>query len=188
MYNRSGSSYCCVRCDESFRLEKAERKNAAKCKVPNSSSLFLDRAVLCARRCMDDHTISVHTKASENETLKNMVVDGTARNSVTFPPFWTVLPVSGIHLGANLVDPFKRDIEKMVDDGNADKLKKLRSSQIQEKMSLWYPNKMDIPNTYHINSCVTSYRGEAGNDKDDDDEEEGKGDGTRKALCRMPVR
>lgn len=71
VYNRSGSIYCCVRFNEYFRLDKAERNHAAKCKVTKNSRLFLDRAVLCSRRCMYDHTINVHTKASENENRKH---------------------------------------------------------------------------------------------------------------------
>lgn len=65
MYSRSDSSYCCVRSIESFCLGNAARKHAVKCKVPKNSSLLLVRTVLCARRCMDDHRINVHTKAFE---------------------------------------------------------------------------------------------------------------------------
>lgn len=54
---------------------------------------------------------------------------------------------------------------------------------------MWYPNKMDIPTTYHINSCVTSYRGTArGQAEEVDEDEEEEEELGRKTQYMMPLR
>lgn len=132
MYRRVGLSYRCVKCDESFRTEGAALRQSSQCRTHATSTLFVDRAVVCAKTHIQNRTISVHTKASESEALQSMVFSGDVKRNMKFPPFWAVRPVSGIRRGSNLIEPFRKDIEAMVEQGNEDKSHKLSNGQMQE--------------------------------------------------------
>lgn len=148
IYRQAGSSYKCSRCDESFRSQVHARKHARVCKTAAISTLFLNRAVICAKTHIENRTISVNCKASENPILQSMTVSEGVRNGTTFLAFWAVRPVSGIRLGTNFIDPFRTDIEEMVKQGNMDKSHKLSNGQMKEQLRMLYPNRMDIPTTY----------------------------------------
>lgn len=188
-YRQTGSSYRCSRCDEPFRSEIHAMKHASSCKTAATSTLFLDRAVICANTHIENRTISVHCKASENRIMQEMTLSDAVRKATTFPPFWAARPVSGIRLGSNFIDPFRADIEEMVKQGNMNKTNKLSNGQMQEQLRMLYPDRLDIPTTYHINSLVTSHRGVL-RDQDNDGNacDDGVDGATRNTQYRMPIR
>lgn len=167
------------------------RRHSSKCGTTKSHTTFLDIAVLYEKTSIENRTISVHRKAFESDVLREMEVTDDVNEELTFPPFWAIRPPYGIRLGSNFMNPFRADIEDLVDEGRKDKSQKLSTAQILEKLKLKYPEQLDISITCHINIHVTSYRGvlkDNGKEGNYEYYEDAEGNFSRKKKYRIPVR
>lgn len=100
--------------------------------------------------------IDIHTDPCKNKHLDNLTLSNKCKETVLFPPYWCIRPGSGDSLAMNFVTPYKDDIRVWVEEGVADKGKRMSMAQIQEQIQNKYRNRYDIPTTHNINLHVKS--------------------------------